>query len=145
LHLRIIAPIARVIFDSQHLILFSNFFVRVNHNPVLSVHQKPTVEFKIFKNSRNFEIKNLKRTSHHFKNFGQNRIKNSSYFILKNLSKVRPLLKSKKIHFVRFPLTQDYRGLILFNPCLFPTRSPPPIAGGEAFLDLWPRSAGGDF
>jgi hypothetical protein len=38
-----------------------------------------SIEFEIFKNLRNFKIKNSKKASLNLKNFSQNRIKNSSF------------------------------------------------------------------
>jgi hypothetical protein len=93
-------------------------------------------EFKIFK------IKNPKKSSRHFKNFSQNRIKK---FIVFHLGKILIAVKIKKIHFDRSPLTQDHRCLILFDPTSSPRAYPTPITSGKAFLDLQPHSAGGDF
>jgi hypothetical protein len=51
------------------------------------------VEFEIFKKLRNFGIKILKKTGHHFKNFGQNKIQKFIIFHPGKSRKVRPLLK----------------------------------------------------
>jgi hypothetical protein len=87
--------------------------------------EKWSVEFEIFKKLRNFKIKNSKKTSLHFNNFGQNRIQ---WFIVFHRRKIEAASAGVKIkkHFYGFLLTQEYNGLILFAPCLFPTRTPLP-------------------
>jgi hypothetical protein len=54
------------------------------------------VEFEIFKNLRNFKIKNPKKTRHNFKNFDQNIIKKFVVFHPEKFKQVCPAVKSRK-------------------------------------------------
>jgi hypothetical protein len=54
------------------------------------------IEFEIFENLRNFKIKNSKKTSLHFKTFGQNRIQKFVVFHPRKIKKVCPAVKSGK-------------------------------------------------
>jgi hypothetical protein len=83
------------------------------------------VEFEIFKNLRNFKIKNPKKTRHNFKNFDQNIIKKSVVFHPKKFKQVCLAVKSGKNRFDRLLLTHDHMGLILFLPYLSHTHAPP--------------------
>jgi hypothetical protein len=106
-------------------------FLRKSTRPVRFCRftENRPVEFKFF------EIKILKKTCLHFKNFGQNRIKKYVVSRPGKIEQVCPTVKSEK-RFDWFVLTHDHMGLILFLPYVSRTRATPPIIGGARIVDL---------
>jgi hypothetical protein len=104
--------------------------------PLLSIDRKPIGWIWNFQKFEKFWNKNPKKTRHHFKNFGRNKIQNSVVFRRRKFEQVCSAIKSGKNRFDRFLLTQDHMGLILFLPYLSRTHAPPPIASGAQIIDL---------